>query len=284
MKKWLIRGGVSLLLLVLLMAGYGYYQYRSMGFGRTPVYETEAPKIPDMQRPAMLVFSKTNAFIHKEAIPAGEELFQVLAEKLGWTIYVTENGAVHNVSDLARFDVIIWNNVTGDVLTEDQRKAMKDYIQGGGGWLGVHGAGDGSHEWPWYRETLIGAEYIGHPMRPQLQQADVIVERPDDPIMSHLPSPWQRVDEWYSFAKSPRESGVTVLATLDENSYSPVFFDKDIRMGNDHPIIWKRCVGKGRTFYSAMGHTAETFAEPDYVQMMASALHWLAGGGEDACR
>lgn len=115
------------------------------------------------------------------------------------------------------------------------------------------------------------------------QLADVIIERPDDPIMSHLPSPWRRVDEWYSFAKSPRERGVAVLATLDESSYSPVFFDKDILMGNDHPIIWKRCVGKGRTLYSAMDHTAATFEEPDHVQMMASALRWLAGAGEDVC-
>lgn len=285
MKKWLIRFGIIILVLALAAAGYAYYQMRSRGFWRIPSFESEPPQIPALERPAILVFSKTNSFIHTEAMPAAEAMLKLLGEQQGWSVYVTENGAVHNPEDLARFDTIVWNNVTGNVLTDDQRAALVDYLENGGGWIGIHGAGDDSAEadWPWYRENLIGATFIGHPMNPQFQQATIRIETPDDPIVSHLGEQWVRTDEWYSFDSSPRAAGMEILGNLDESSYSPDFFNKDIRMGDDHPIIWKNCVGKGRTFYSALGHTAESFSEPEHVQMLAQAIGWTAGLSGKPC-
>jgi len=278
-KKWLIRIGIVVLAVVLLMAAYAYYQMRSRGFWRIPVYETEPPQVPALERPAILVFSKTNSFIHTEAIPAAESMFSQLAERNGWSVYVTENGAIHNPEDLARFDTIVWNNVTGNVLTDEQRHALATYLEHGGGWIGIHGAGDNSAEadWPWYREHLIGATFIGHPMNPQFQEATIRIERPDDPIVSHLGSTWTRTDEWYSFDSSPRGKGMLILGNLDESTYSPVFFGDDIRMGDDHPVIWKNCIDQGRAFYSALGHTAESFSEPENVALLERAVRWSAG-------
>lgn len=283
MKKWFKRVGLTVLVIAILMATYAVYQLRSRGFMRLPSYDSVAPVVPDMKRPAVLVFSKTNAFIHKEAIPAAEAMLKMLADNNGWSIYITENGAIHNPEDLARFDTIIWNNVTGDVLTEQQQQAMKSYIEAGGGWIGIHGAGDGSSKWDWYNETLIGANFIGHPMDPQFQTATMHIEAIDDFIVNHLGREWIRSDEWYSFAESPRKEGKQILATLDESTYSPRFFDEDIRMGEDHPIIWKHCPGQGRAFYSALGHTAESYAEPKYIALLENAIIWTAGLSGEQC-
>lgn len=277
MKKWLMYLGLGALTAALIVMGHGYYKARSMGFFRAPVYESVAPAVPELVRPAVLVFSKTNSFIHKEAIPAAQAMFQALAEKNGWSIYITDNGAIHNPEDLARFDTIVWNNVTGNVLTQAQQQALVTYLQSGGGWVGIHGSGDSSSNWGWYNETLIGATFIGHPMDPQFQQATVDIEQPADPIVDHLGSEWIRVDEWYSFAESPRSKGFDILATLDESSYSPWFGKKDMRMGEDHPIVWKHCLQRGRVFYSAMGHTAESYAEPRHIEMLKRAVAWTAG-------
>lgn len=282
-KTWLVRIALILLAVFVLLAAVAVYQMRSHGFWRSPVYETEAPAIPELKRPAILVFSKTNSFIHTEAIPAAESLFQDLADKNGWSIYITNNGAVHNKQDLSRFDAIIWNNVTGDVLTGEQRKAMRDWIESGGGWVGLHGAGDSSSEWDWYIDSLVGARFTAHPYPEQFQQATLHPET-DDAIVAHLPRPWERTDEWYSFAESPRNKGYTILTTVDESTYNPDFRGQDLRMGADHPMVWKHCPGKGRAIYSALGHTAESYREPAYIQLLESAVQWTAGLRDDQCQ
>ncbi|GAB3115361.1 ThuA domain-containing protein [Aestuariicella hydrocarbonica] len=282
-KAWLFRLLIGLLVVMLLGTAIMVYKMRSYGFWRSPVYEIDAPQVPDLKRPAVLVFSKTNSFIHKEAIPAAEELLQQLGNKNGWSVYVTENGAVHNLQDLARFDAIVWNNVTGDVLTPEQRSAMRQWLENGGGWVGLHGAGDSSSDWDWYIDSLVGARFTAHPFPEQFQQATLQPESAD-PIVAHLPRPWQRTDEWYSFAASPRGKGFTVLTTLDETTYNPDFRGQDLRMGDDHPVIWKHCVQRGRALYSALGHTAESYREPAYTQLLEAGVSWAAGLGDRGCQ
>ena len=118
-------------------------------------------------------------------------------------------------------------------------------------------------------------------MGPQFQQATVRIEDSAHPATRALGTSWTRTDEWYSFASSPRAKGYHVLASLDESTYRPVMDirvlgAKDIRMG-DHPIIWTHCVGQGRVFYSALGHSASTYAEPKHLELLEGALAWAAG-------
>ncbi len=272
-----------LFILFLFFAIRGVMEARSLGFLRLPVFETERPDVPVLQHPAILVFSKTNSFIHKEAIPAARELLQEMAAGQGWNVYFSDSGAVFNPRDLEQFDVVVWNNVTGDVLTAEQRAAMRAWLEGGGGFVGLHAAGDGSHDaWPWYQDVVIRARFTGHPLDPQFQRATLIPEQPRDPIVADLPDKWVREDEWYSFEASPRAPDVDILVGIDERSYAPgSFFGTELAMGDDHPVIWKHCVGSGRVFYSAQGHTAASYAEPAYRQVLQRAIAW-AGGMADA--
>ena len=282
--KWFWGVLGALLVLALAFGGYGVWQARSMGFLREPVFETERPQLPPLSHPAVLVFSKTNSFIHKEAIPAAKELLHQMAGERGWSIFLSDSGAVFNPEDLAKFDVVVWNNVTGDVLLPAQREAFRAWLEQGGGYVGIHAAGDNSHAaWPWYLETVIRTRFIGHPLEPQFQQAQLRIEQPPDPLVASLPDPWVRTDEWYSFAKSPRAPDVRVLVSIDESTYAPgSFFGKALAMGADHPMIWKHCVGRGRVFYAAPGHTAETYAEPEYRGLLEAAIAWAGRIGSQA--
>lgn len=268
------RYALITLVVLALLAGALAIKLRMDGLLREPVYETTAPVLPaDLKRPAILVFSKTNGFIHKEAIPAAQALFQKLGETNGWSVYLTDNAAVHNPQDLARFDALVWNSVTGDVLTPEQRTALQTYVENGGGFVALHGSGgDPSYAWGWYPQSLIRAQFTAHPMFPQFQEATLNVQSPQDPIVSHLPASFSMTDEWYSFQQPPKD--VQVLLSLDETSYSPRVLFVDIGMGKDHPIAWKHCQGKGRVFYGAPGHVAAAYADPRYVRVLEQATRW----------
>ena len=91
------------------------------------------------------------------------------------------------------------------MLTPEQKQAFRSYIENGGAFVGIHGAGgDPRYEWRWYVDTLLGAQFKGHPLHPQFQKAVIHIEDPDDVIMTGLPAEWTRVDEWYSFETNPR--------------------------------------------------------------------------------
>jgi len=276
------RAAGALLALVLAALLYGGGRVAWM-FLRPPVYESTPPELPAaLAAPAFLIFSKTNGYVHEDAIPAGIRVLEEIARGRGWSSFATANGAVMNEAALARFAAVVWNNTSGDTLTDAQEAAFRRYLEGGGGFVGIHGAGgDPSYSWSWYAESLIAAQFAGHTLRPHLQPATVLVEDREHPATRGLPARWTRVDEWYSFARSPRERGVRVLLALDEASYLPRAVFADLSMG-DHPIAWCHCLARGRALYTAMGHRAEAFAEPEMRAFLAGALAW-AGGLEGDC-
>ena len=281
--KWLLLLGT----LLVAVALFGIWKIGAWNilFPSTS-HDTVPPAIPsDLARPAVLVFSKTNGFRHTEGIEGGSIALADMAGQRGWGLFFTENGAVFNTSDLGEFDVVVFLNATGDMLNIEQEQAFATWMEQGGGWLGIHAAGDSSHAgWQWYRDNLVGADFTAHIMGPQFQRASVILENQGHPVLSGLPDVWQHEEEWYSWEKSPRSEGFTILATLDEDSYTPVQkmwnHERDLRMG-DHPVVWTNCVVAGRSAYAAMGHRAEAFSQPQVRRLLANALDWLVSDTGD---
>lgn len=266
---------LALLVIVAVGMALSWDTIKRTALGGYHDHDVAAPMLPaGLHRPAVLVFSKTNAFRHEEAIPAANAMIGDIARRRGWQVFATENGAVFDPELLQRFDAVVFNNTSGDAFSEPQKAALQRFIEGGGGFVGIHAAGDGSIPWPWYQQQVIGARFIGHPMFPQFQPGKVRMEDHAHPATALLPDAVHRVDEWYHFERSPRPK-VRVLATLDEASLSNhKMFGKDLSMGADHPVAWWRCTGKGRVFYTAMGHTAESYSQPVMRGMIAGALDW----------
>jgi type 1 glutamine amidotransferase len=285
MKRFIIRcliGAAFVFgaIVVVIAVKVGPIIYRStVGLHR---YESVAPVLPSqLKNTAILVFSKTNGFRHDEAIDAANRALSEIADARGWSVFLTDNGAVFNPDQLRRFKTIVWNNTSGDVLTEEQRVAFKAYIQSGGGFVGIHAAGgDPKYAWNWYVDDLVGAQFIGHTLGPQFQQATIRIEDSNTPATRDLGARWDRTDEWYSFQSNPRQKGFHILANLDENSYSPlmkfpVMKALDLHM-RDHPIIWSHCVGNGLAVYSALGHLPTAYSESKYLKFLEGALAWTA--------
>lgn len=233
-------------------------------------------------KPRVLLFEKINGFRDGPSVEAAHAAVLAMAQRKGWTLVTTDRGGAFTPATLGQFDVVLWNNISGDVLSLAQRAAFKDYIERGGAFVGVHGtAGDPVYFWDWYADTLIGARFAGHPIAPQFQDARIFVEGKAQPAARRLPAEWVMNDEWYSFKSNPRAAGATVIARLDESTYKPDgMMGQDLRMGADHPLAWSKCIGKGRMFYSAIGHRPETYSDPRYVAMLEDAIAWAAAKGD----
>jgi uncharacterized protein len=237
----------------------------------------------------VLLFEKINGFRDSPSVDAAHAAFTAMAARKGWAIVTTDKGSAFTHATLKQFDVVIWNNISGDVLTLNQRYAFKRYMERGGGFLGVHGsAGDPVYFWDWYVDDLIGARFAGHPMAPQFQTARVDLQDGAHPAVAGLPVTWEMNDEWYSFKNNPRTTGSRIIATLDEKTYNPeAGRGPELRMGSDHPIVWSRCIGPqksaGRVFYSAIGHRPERYSDALYVKMLEQAVEWTSGQDGKAC-
>jgi type 1 glutamine amidotransferase len=212
----------------------------------------------------VLLFSRTVGYRH-DSIPAAIAAFMQLQPDGDYQAESTEDPTTFTADNLGRFQIVVFLMTTGDVLDDVQQVAFEEWVGAGGSYLGVHSASDTEYDWPFYGQ-LVGAAFARHP---DVQQATVEIEAPEHPAVAGLPSPWSRRDEWYDFRSNPRGT-VTVLATVEESSYSGG------TMGPDHPMVWAHeTAGGGRAFYTGMGHTKESYAEPAFRQHLLLALRWL---------
>ena len=208
----------------------------------------------------LLVYTRTAGYRH-DSIPVGVAALRGLD---GYTVDATEDLAVFRPDRLSRYAAIVFLSTSEDVLDEAGRDALKGYMAAGGAWLGIHGASTSEYHWPWFGE-LVGAWFDQHP---PVQDGAMVVEDRDHPATRHLGATWTRRDEWYAFLANPRPH-VHVLLTVDEASYTGG------TMGADHPLAWCHDRVGGRSFYTALGHTEESYSEPAYLQHLSGALSWL---------
>jgi glucose/arabinose dehydrogenase len=215
----------------------------------------------------VLVFSRTTGFRH-DSIDEGRAAIQALGAANDFSVMHTESAADFNAANLAQFEAVVFLNTTGDILNATQQTAFENYIRAGGGYVGVHSAADTEYGWAWYGQ-LVGAYFASHPA---IQQATIKVADQAHVSTAHLPDRWVRTDEWYNYRVNPR-GDVHVLMTLDESTYSP----GSGAHGFDHPISWYKYIEGGRSWYTGLGHRAETYSEPLFQQHLLGGILFAAG-------
>jgi len=225
--------------------------------------------IAQVAKRSALVFSKTAAFRH-ESITAGKKALASMAADKGVEVRFTEDATQFTESNLKRYNTVIFLSTTGDVLNPEQQAAFERYIQAGGGYVGVHAATDTEYEWPWYGK-LAGAYFLDHPSTPSnVQKGKFIVKLKNHWATKGMPDAFERADEFYSFKDI--STNINVVLTIDETSYvggkNPDF----------HPISWYQEFDGGRSFYTAMGHTNESFAEPLFLNHLWAGINYAMGG------
>jgi cytochrome c len=215
----------------------------------------------------ILIFSKTAGYRH-ESIPTGIEAIKRLGLKHHFIVDTTENASAFNKENLKQYAAVIFLNTTGDVLNPEQQNDFEQYIKAGGGYVGIHAAADTEYDWPWYGK-LSGAYFAGHPKNPNVQKGMFYVLDKKHPSTRSLPKKWERSDEFYNFKQISLE--IKVLIMVDEKSYHGG------TNGDNHPMSWYHEFDGGRSFYTNMGHTGETFSEPLFLKHLLGGIQYAAG-------
>ncbi len=211
----------------------------------------------------VLIYTKTKAY-HHECIELGSKALQSYFSKYDILTTATADSSVFSAERLKDFDAVMFFQTTGNVLDSTQQLAFENYIKSGKGFIGVHAASDTEYEWPWYGK-LVGAYFANHP---DIQQH--VIEKVDTAHISckHLPMRWKRMDECYNFKSLPLH--VNVLLTADESTY------QGGTHGDFHPMAWYQMYDGGRSFYTALGHTVESYQDTLFLEHVRQGVIWAA--------
>src|ERR1700734_1632044 len=163
--------------------------------------------------------------IHRPFVDAAKVWLHKLAEENAFSVDYIENSDKINDDFLSHYQLFIQLNYPPYNWTPTAVAAFQRYIdEGRGGWIGFHhatllGHFDGFGLWPWFSDFMGGIQFKDYIAT--FASGTVHVEDSHHPVMKGLPSSFLiENEEWYTWDKDPRPN-VHVLATVDENSYTP---------------------------------------------------------------
>jgi len=243
----------------------------------------QPPRPPAYHVPRILVIGETKGFEHDSVPDAMANVWRMGHDSKLWdatlrtdteNITKNDNFKKGNFKSLNYFDALVFASTTGELdLTEDQKRDMLSFIKDDGkGFVGIHAALDTNYKWPEYGE-MIGGWFDQHPW--MTFNAPIINEDPNFPAVRHFPKEFMKHDEIYQDMSWSRDK-VNVLLSLDPNKLdynNPRVHRKD----KDFAVAWSKMYGKGRVFYSTLGHTKESWDDPDIQKMYFEAIKWVLG-------
>ena len=226
----------------------------------------------------ILVVTHTTGFRHADSIPVAEKVIAELGQSndLFDTDYCRNGDDVKKMltpEGLKAYDGVFFANTTGNLGIPDLR-AFLDWIRDGHGFMGAHSAGDTYHPRDANGDSgfidMIGCEFKSHGAQCEV---DAIVEDPKHPANKHLPAVWKIFDEIYVFQQNNRPT-VHTLLSMDKypNDKSP-----DAGKPGDHLLSWCKAYGKGKVFYTALGHRPDVWTNPDYQKHLLGGIKWALG-------
>ncbi|MFJ5074586.1 ThuA domain-containing protein [Streptomyces sp. NPDC088553] len=192
------------------------------------------------------------------------------------TVATDDPAVFTDAKRLGTFNAVVFLTGGGDVLDPEQEAGLEAYMEAGGGFVGVHEAARTEPYSGWFT-GLIGARPTGAPSG--TQRAVVEVGDRQHPATKSLPLEWKRPDKWFNWDRNPSGT-VHTVARVRESSYQPAARPN----GWDHPVSWCRDYDGGRSFYTAMGGTVDSYAETDFRDHLRGAIAWTARTSRADCK
>lgn len=231
-------------------------------------------------RPRLLMVTYSGAYQHdvvrREApnrLSVAEEAVVGLGERSGGfdviPLYSREDLERFAVDSLRRVRAVLFFTTGSLPFRPEVRQRLVDFVLAGGGFVGVHSATDTWYEIREYGD-LVGAYFDGHPWH---QRVRIVVEDPSHPSTLHLGQDFEITDEIYQFRNWSRDE-THVLLKLDPRS---VDVSKGKRADHDYALSWVKHHGKGRVFYTALGHGREVWEDERFRRHLLEGIRWAMG-------
>jgi hypothetical protein len=230
----------------------------------------------------VLVIGETKGFEHDSVTSAMVAVYNMGQQSGLWDATLRTDSELLTKKDLGRnaknldyFDLIVFASTTGELnMDADQKRDMMSFIHDDGkGFVGIHAALDTNYTWPEYGE-MIGGWFDQHPW--MTFNAPIVNEAPDFPAVRHFPKEFVKFDEIYQPKEWSRDK-VNVLLSLDPARLDYSNNPRVHRTDHDFAVAWSKMYGKGRVFYSTLGHTEEAWQDPDIRTMYFEAIKWALG-------
>ena len=183
---------------------------------------------------------------------------------------------------LDHYDAVLFYTNGETDLSDAQKRDLLAFVHADGkGFIGVHSAAATAYSWPEYGQ-MLGGVFDNHPWK--VTTARVIVERSDFPAMRGWSTGMTLTDEHYQMRAAPySRRDIDVLARLDPASVD--LSNPGVhRTDHDFPVAWIKRYGKGRVFYSGLGHTDESWDDPRVQSMFLEGIRWALGSGSGEVR
>ncbi len=275
----LIPALLGLAILALAILGLGN---RAQAQSATSSAPPPPPHAKEIHLKHVLVVAQTKGFEHDSISSAMAAVFNMGKESGLWdttlrtdTELLTKKKLDNNAKNLDSFDVLVFASTTGELQMDESQKAdMLSFIkEDGKGFVGIHAALDTNYTWPEYGE-MIGGWFDQHPW--MTFNAPIVNEDPSFPAVRHLPGAFVKYDEIYQ-PKAWSRDKVNVLLSLDPTKLNYENNPRIHRADHDFPVAWSKMYGKGRVFYSTLGHTEDSWNDPDIRKMYFEAIKWALG-------
>jgi type 1 glutamine amidotransferase len=222
-------------------------------------------------KPRVLVFSHSTGYRHASIEP-GVTAIKALGARDGFDVDASEDPDIFAPDRLAPYRAIVFisNSTNGKDQASEwfvgaRRDALMGFVHRGGGVVGIHAASDSHYFWPWYG-AMIGAYFDHHPPGTPTGKIEIVDRR--NPATRNLPREATRVDEWYHF-KTFDPAKVHALIMFEPASIGETIAP--------YPISWCHAFEGGRVFYTAMGHTPESYQEKFFLDHIAGGIRWALG-------
>lgn len=240
------------------------------------------PHAKEIHLKHILVIGETKGFEHDSVTDAMIAIANMGKKSGLWdteirtdTELLTKKDLGRNAKNLNYFDCLVFASTTGELdMDASQKKDMMSFIKDDGKcFVGIHAALDTNYTWPEYGE-MIGGWFDQHPWG--TFEAPIINEQPNFPAVRHFPKEFVKYDEIYQPKDWSRDK-VNVLLSLDSSKLDYSNNPRIHRKDHDFPVAWVKMYGKGRVFYSTLGHTEESWQDPDIRKMYFEAIKWALG-------